>query len=134
MKTRLFWLSAVFVLASAMAIWASPAKDPGKDKGKTRERIQWSLLDTSAMGLEESLGSLMSCTYRLLAPGKSFEYVHQERLKIVAIKSEKDEVTTTIFINKAKQMVDKPFVEEAISEAVQACFEAIADREPAPED
>jgi len=98
-----------------------------ESSGKGKEKIRWVSISTKQFSLDQELGALSSCAYRLVESGKSAEFVHENQMRVVAVKGDDTEVSITVYVNKKEvKKLGKKLVQEALESAVQDCYERIS--------
>lgn len=91
------------------------------------EKIRWVSINAKHFDLEQDLGALSSCAYRLVEPGKSVEFLHESKIRVVVAKGEDSELAITVYVNKkAVKKLDKKLAHEAMETVIQKCYERIA--------
>jgi len=122
MKARWFVL-AVWVLALVLPL-AAAAKTPAK----ASPEIRWLPLSHKQFAVEDQVGSLTSCAYRLVEAGKPVEFVWDEKVKLVVSRNDKDELSVEMFVAKGEiATLKRKAVVAAFEEATGQCYERLTE-------
>ncbi len=122
MKAR--WsVLALFVLALLLPL-AAAAKTPAK----TPEEVRWLPLSYKQFAVDDQVGSLTSCAYRLVDPGKPAEFVWEDKVKLAVSRNDKDELVVEMFVAKGEiATLKRKAVVAAFEEATGQCYERLTE-------
>lgn len=123
---RFLRLALLIIVAGLIA---TPAQ-AGSPKKKGKKPTRWVPVAAAQFNVVDQLGSFTSCAYRLCEAGKSAEFVFENKVRIVAKKSESSEIKVDLALNKKEiRNVSRDTVVEAVEDATQQCFERLSDEE-----
>lgn len=121
-----------FILSVAAAFVALcvalPALGGSPGKGAKKPAVTWIRIEQGQFQVEQQLGALTSCTYRLCDEGKSAEFIYENRVRVAATKSGKGDMLVTLYIAKTEiKDLTRDLIVAAIEDATQQCYERISD-------
>jgi len=121
MKARWSML-AIFVLALLLPL-AAAAKTPAK-----APEIRWLPLSYKQFAVEDQVGSLTSCAYRLVEPGKPSEFVWEDKVKVAVSRNDTDELVVEMYVAKGEiAKLKRKAVVAAFEEATGQCYERLTE-------
>jgi len=120
MKAR--WTVLAVWVAAVLPPLAADAKDPRPPE------IRWLPLSHKQFAVDDQVGTLMSCAYRLVTDDKSAEFKFEDQVKFVVSRHGKDELKVDMYVAKgAIATLKRKAVVEALEEATGQCYERLTE-------
>jgi hypothetical protein len=90
--------------------------------------IRWVPIPYKQFNVEDLVGSLTSCAYRVCQPGKGDAFEVDGRMRFAISRSKDDAVSVQTFVNKEKlDALSEEFVRSGFEEAIQECYSRLTE-------
>jgi hypothetical protein len=119
---------AVLAVTTVLSL-SFPALAGKPDKTPKKADITWVRIEPAQFSVEEQLGTLTSCAYRLCEEGKAVEFIYVDKARVVASKSKDAELLISLYVAKPEiKTISRELMVDAIEDATQQCYERMTDK------
>jgi len=122
----------VFFLFLGLAVLFSFSLEAGEPKKKRKKKdpkkVRWVAINYKQFDVDPEIGALTSCAYRMCPKGEAVPLIWKDRIKVVVLKDEKDELHVAMYVSKeVLASVTRELVRSGLESAVSLCYEKMTE-------